>query len=173
MSIDFIADQFSHGEYGFTKLDRGDFARVRQWLDSPHVAEWWTPSEMELNAVQTDEAGYAAYIVDHAGLPFAYIQIIDAAFDPVLSEELDFPKGTIKLDQFVGDAQMVGFGHGVKFIKAFVAAMKENEAVKKLLVAPSKDNVFAARSYSQAGFRPEKTMHYMGVPVSVMGQKVA
>lgn len=172
MSIDILPDTFIQNEYGFKKVTRADFSQIRQWLDAPHLAEWWTPGEEELGAIQADEDGRTAFIVDHNALPFAYLQVVDASLDPALSEQLNIDKGTLKFDQFVGDTQMIGFGHGIKFIKAFVAAMKENPKVSKLMVTPAKDNVFAARSYSQAGFRPEKTINYQGLSVSVMGQAV-
>ncbi len=173
MSIDFIPAQFAHGEYGFKKAGQSDFSKIRHWLDAKHLSDWWTPSEEELGAIQASEPGHAAYIVDHQGWAFAYLHLTDPAYDPVLSEQLSFPAGTVKLDQFVGDAQMIGFGHGVKFIKAFVAAARGIPGVKKLLVTPAKGNVFAARSFSQSGFRPEKNLELIQGPVTVMGVSVA
>lgn len=173
MSIDFMESQFASGEYGFKKIGPGDFATVRRWLDSPHLADWWTPDENVLTAIQNDDAGYAAYIADHQGLPFAYIQAVEPGFDPVLVDQGDFPSGTIRLDQFVGDPQMIGFGHGIKVLKAFVAAMRTAPGVQKLLAVPAKDNVFAQRSFSQSGFRPEKTLDTLRGAYVLMGQKVA
>ncbi len=158
MSLTLLPADFSQGEYSFKKAGVKDLPQIRRWLDAKHLGEWWTPGEDELAAVMADEAGQAAYIVAHQGWAFAYAHVSDPAFDPALSEQIDFPKGTIRFDQFIGDTDMIGFGHGIKFIKAFVAAMKDAPGVTKLMVLPAKENVFAARTYSQCGFRSEKTI---------------
>ncbi len=172
MSLDHLPDSFTHGDYEFRKASRADLPTIRKWLDAHHLGEWWTPGEDELGAVMAGEAGLSAYIVIHQGWPFAYVQVADPAFDPVLSEQVDFPKGAIRFDQFIGDTNMIGFGHGIKFIKALVAAMRGVSGVTRLIVLPAKENVFAARSYSQCGFRTEKTLDLGKGPLMLMSQNV-
>lgn len=173
MSLTLLPAEFAQGDYRFKKADMRDLPMIRRWLDAKHLGEWWTPGEDELSAVMADEAGQAAYIVEHQGWPFAYAHVSDPAFDPALSELIDFPQGTIRFDQFIGDTDMIGFGHGAKFIKAFVGAMKAADGVNRLLVLPAKENVFAARTYTQAGFRTEKTLDYGRGPCLLMNQSVA
>lgn len=172
MSLASLPATCSQGAYEFRKASRTDAHIIRKWLDAEHVGEWWTPGEEELSAALTGETGLGAYIVSHQGWPFAYLQIADPAFDPVLSEQLDFPKGTIRLDQFIGDTNMIGFGHGINFIKAFIGCLKAIPDIRRLIVLPLKSNVFAARSYSQCGFRAERALDLGKGPVVLMVQNL-
>lgn len=173
MSISILPEQFSSGEYGFKKAARADFSKIRQWLEAPHLEDWWTPHMEDLNAMEAGMEGRSVYVVDHQGWAFAYIQFTDPAFDEELNAAANYPAGTVQFDQFVGDAQMIGFGHGIKFIKALVAASRGLPDVKKLLVTPAKDNIFAGRTYTQCGFRQERTLERINGAVIVMGQSVA
>lgn len=172
MSLTFIPASFAHGDYNFKQAGTGDLPRIRQWLSSGHLNGWWVPNEDELSAAMTQETGQVAYIVDYLGLPFAFLYICDPAHDPELSEQVDYPKGTVRIEQFVGDADMIGYGHGVKFIKAFVAAMKDTAGIARLIVLPAGDNLFAQRSFSQAGFRITQNISYRMVPCVLMQQSV-
>lgn len=173
MSLAFIPASFSNGQYGFARAGQKDLPRIRTWLLSPHLNGWWTPNEDELSAAISDQDGQAAYIADHQGFPFAYIYVCDPAHDPALSEQIDYPKGTVRIDQFIGDGDMVGHGHGVKFLKSFVAAMKETPGIEKLIALPARDNLFSQRSFSQAGFRAERAIDYQGQPYTLMSLPVA
>lgn len=172
MSLDSLPATCAQGAYEFRRASRADAHIVRQWLDAEHVGEWWTPAEEELSAALSGETGLNAYIVSYQGWPFAYLQIADPAFDPVLSEQVDFPKGTLRLDQFIGDTNMIGFGHGINFIKAFIKCLKDIPDIRRLIVLPMKSNVFAARSYSQCGFRSERTLELETGPMVLMGQNL-
>lgn len=173
MSLAFIPAAFTHDAYEFRKADWSDLPRIRIWLNAPHIAEWWTPTEDELSASLSDEAGQAAYLVEHNGLPFAFIYVCDPAHDPDLANQIDYPKGTVRIEQFVGDSDMIGHGHGVKFIKAFVAAMQGTTGISRLLALPARENIFAQRSYSQAGLRAGKTIEYRHLPHLLMARDVA
>lgn len=173
MSLAFIPASFTQDAYGFTKAGKKDLPRLRTWLSSPHLSGWWTPNEDELSSALANEAGQAAYLADHHGFPFAFIYVCDPAHDPALSEQIDYPKGTVRIDQFVGDGDMIGHGHGVKFLKSFVAAIKETPGIEKLIALPHKDNPFAQRSFSQSGFRAERTLEMGGQARVLMTQTVA
>lgn len=173
MSLAFIPDQFSHGEYGFQKADMNHLPRLRQWLAAPHLSGWWVPGEDILLTALAGQAGQAAYMVDHLGMLFAFLYVADPAHDPELNAQIDYPKGSIRFDQFIGDGDMVGHGHGVKFIKAFVAAMKAAPGINHLMAMPEKTNMFAQRTYSQAGLRTERPFEYDGRAFLLMSLSVA
>lgn len=172
MTIDFIPADFESGEYGFKKAGRAEFAKIRQWLSAPHLEDWWTPHMEDLSAMESGVEGRAVYVVAHQGFSFAYVQFTDPAYDEELTAAAVYPQGTVQFDQFVGDAQMIGFGHGIKFIKALVAAAKDMPGARKLLVTPAKSNIFAIRTYTQCGFRQERTLERINGEVAVMGQSV-
>lgn len=166
MSLAFIPSDFTHGEYTFRRATPADAARVRGWMQADHMRNWWMPDEGELSLALANDRGRAAYIVSHGGLAFAFIYVVDPAHDPLLGEALDYPAGTIRFEQFVGDADMIGHGHGVGFVKAFVGAVRTMPGLSRLLTLPLKENVFAQRTYTQCGLRsrqgaPESLSAYL------------
>lgn len=170
MTIATLPAHFTGGDYAFTRVTSAALPKIRGWLGAGHLGDWWTPTGEELGAVAAgDDPGRTAYLVAYDGWAFAYLQLTDIAFDPVFSEQLSFPPGTLRVDQFIGDAAMIGFGHGIKFLKGFVDSIAANGAVKKLVALPSDDNFFAVRTYSQAGFRLEKTLETPVGTYSAMG----
>lgn len=155
-----MKDTFDQNGYHFQKLRQGDLRLVRYWLMEPHVADWWTPAEEDIRIMEKEmrdpRANVTRYIVSHGARDFAYIQVYDPSGDTEFWGENPQPQGTFGIDQFIGDPQMIGFGHGTNFIKAFVAELKTQPEVKRIIVDPAPDNAPAMRCFSQVGFRKEK-----------------
>lgn len=154
-----MPELFDQNGYHFQKLRQGDLRLIRYWLMEPHVADWWTPAEEDISIMEKEmrdpRANVMRYVVSQGGRDFAYIQV----YNPVGDEFwVDNPQvaGTYGIDQFIGDPQMIGFGHGTNFIKAFVAQLRQQPEVKRVIVDPAPDNVPAIRCYSQVGFKKEK-----------------
>src|SRR3984893_2140523 len=106
-------------DYAFRPMTATDLPLIRRWLETPHGAAWWhDPAEQfELVSGDLDHPGMAQYIVASDALPFAYLQCYtlsdwNTGFGPQ-------PAGTRGLDQFIGEADMLGRGHGAAFIRAF------------------------------------------------------
>src|SRR3954465_12703454 len=105
--------------YEFVPLAAADLPLIRRWLETSHVPELWhDPAEQfELVSGDLDHPDMAQYTVALGGRPFAYLQCYNLSdwntgFGPQ-------PSGTRGLDQFIGDADMVGRGHGSAFIRSF------------------------------------------------------
>jgi aminoglycoside 6'-N-acetyltransferase len=128
-----------------------DLAIVRVWQAAPHVREWWDDEEITL--VREDEPAMDQYIVAIAGQPFAYLQCyLQSAYpENGLGRH---PPGTRGIDQFIGEPDMVGRGHGSAFIRAFVDGLLTAGA-KRVIADPDPRNTRAIRAYAKAGFRPE------------------
>ncbi len=153
--------QFSLNGYDFKKTTPSDVPQIKIWMASPHITDWWTPDTQALSILeqgQMDETHKRCYIVSHGGRSFGFIQCYDPVGDVEYWGENPQSAGTYGLDQFVGDVEMLGFGHGTNFIKAFVAALKEQPDVKRIIVDPAPYNAPAIRSYTQVGFRRERTI---------------
>ena len=98
-------------DYAFVPMTTADLPLIRRWLETPHVSQWWhDPAEQfELVSGDLDHPDMAQYIVASDRRPFAYLQCYNLSdwntgFGPQ-------PLGTRGLDQFIGEADMLGRGH--------------------------------------------------------------
>ena len=62
--------------------------------------------------------------------------------------------GTRGLDQFIGEADMLGCGHGSGFIRTFIDQLFAR-GVPRIVIDPSPANPRAIRAYEKAGFVPQ------------------
>ena len=136
--------------YTFHPMSAADMPLIRRWLEAPHVAEWWhDPETLEFVGGDLDHPDLAQFIVSHNDRPFAYLQCYQigdwhVSFGPQ-------PVGTRGLDQFIGEADMLGFGHGSSFIRAFIDQLFAR-GVPRIVIDPSPSNARAIRAYEKAGF---------------------
>jgi aminoglycoside 6'-N-acetyltransferase len=142
--------------YAFRPMTADDLPTVRQWLGTPHVAQWWGDPEEQLALVRDDLAHPAMdqFIVEHERRPFAYLQ----CYDPGAWANHGFgalPPGARGIDQFIGLEDMIDRGHGGAFIRAFVDGLLK-AGVPQVLTDPSPDNRRAIKAYEKAGFRKQR-----------------
>jgi aminoglycoside 6'-N-acetyltransferase len=135
-------------------MSAGDLALVRGWLARPHVAEWWQDAD-EFEYVSGDLAHHdvAQFIVTVDERPLGYLQCYNigewnAGFGPQ-------PSGTRGIDQFIGEADLIGRGHGSAFIRRFIEELLGN-GTPRVVVDPSPANPRAIRAYEKAGFRRDR-----------------
>ncbi|MBN8520377.1 MAG: acetyltransferase [Alphaproteobacteria bacterium] len=162
MILPALSQKFAHNGYEFSDVASADIPMIREWLRSPHLTDWWTPSVEDMADISSGLSTAAAryFLVSYQGRPYALIQCSDLGSDLVRTNRLgdDYPvePGTFAIHQFVGDVEMLGFGHGTNFIKAFITELKRQPEVKRLMVTPAQDNAPAIKCYAQAGFRKDK-----------------
>jgi aminoglycoside 6'-N-acetyltransferase len=142
--------------YDFRPMTVGDLGMVRQWLQWPHVVEWWGEPDEQFQLVSgdLDHPDMDQFIVATGGRPFGYIQ----RYDPEDWPPHPFgaqPQGTLGIDQFIGEPDMIDRGHGSAFIRAFVEHALA-EGTPRVLTDPDPVNTRAVRAYEKAGFRPER-----------------
>ena len=136
--------------YVFRPMTAADLPLVRRWLTHSHVAEWWhDPETFEFVSGDLSHPDLAQFIVSLNGRPFAYLQCYQIGewhdgFGPQ-------PVGTRGLDQFIGEAEMFGCGHGSAFMRAFIDQLFAR-GVPRIVVDPRPDNSRAIRSYEKVGF---------------------
>jgi aminoglycoside 6'-N-acetyltransferase len=140
--------------YHFRPLSVADLPLVRRWLDYPHVSEWWGDPMRGLANI-TDHFGDPTidmFMVTYRGVPLGYQQCYDPhaeAGHPLR----DQPVGTRGIDQFIGEPDFVGRGHGSAFIRAFVERLFDTGA-PRVVTDPDPRNARAIRAYAKAGFHP-------------------
>jgi aminoglycoside 6'-N-acetyltransferase len=138
-------------DYAFRPMTSDDLPVIRQWLARPHVRKWWgDPSEQyDLVSGDLDEPAMDQFIVSAGSNEFAYLQCYDlTAWNSGFGEH---PRGTRGIDLFIGEADMIGCGHGSAFIRAFADERLRNGA-PRMVTDPDPANSRAVRAYEKAGF---------------------
>jgi aminoglycoside 6'-N-acetyltransferase len=138
--------------YDFRPLTRADLPLVRTWLVQPHVARWWGEVDAEMADIETilTDPHVEAYLMLLDGRPVGYFQ----HYDPNAEADHPFrgePEGTLGFDLSIGDAGLIGRGHGSAFIRAF-AERAFAQGAPRLITDPHPDNAASIRAFEKAGF---------------------
>jgi aminoglycoside 6'-N-acetyltransferase len=138
--------------YAFRPLRRDDPSLVRFWLQRPHVARWWGEIDKEMAEVESilDDPHVAAFLMLLDGRAVGYFQ----HYDP--NAEADHPfrgesAGTLGVDLSIGEADLIGRGHGSAFIRTFVEKAFA-DGVPRIITDPHPDNTASVRAFEKAGF---------------------
>ncbi|MGA7429759.1 MAG: GNAT family N-acetyltransferase [Xanthobacteraceae bacterium] len=138
--------------YAFRLMLAADLPMVRNWLEAPHVAEWWGDPDEQFVLVRDDleHPAMQQFIVAIDDRPFAYLQ----SYDPIAWPDNGFgaqPDGTRGLDQFIGETDMIGCGHGSVLIRSFIERLVKS-GTPRVVTDPDPANGRAVRAYEKAGF---------------------
>jgi aminoglycoside 6'-N-acetyltransferase len=141
---------------------------VALWLQTPEVVRWWGEPEAQLALIieDLDEPSMRQWIVEHDGLPFAYVQAYRAQAwpEPHLSH---LPSGAEAIDAFVGVPDMIGRGHGGAFLRMFAEMLTANGAAAVVIDSDAR-NHRARRAYACAGFVGDEVVDTDDGPVVLM-----
>ncbi len=124
---------------------------LMSWLNRAHVRRWWGPPKV-ISAKDLADPRVARWIVSHEGTPFAYMQDYtvhgweDHHFAPL-------PQGSRGIDQYIGEPDMIGIGHGPAFMAQRIKTLLETGA-PALATDPHPDNTRAIAAYRKLGFAP-------------------
>lgn len=140
--------------YSFRRATIADLPRLHEWVQTAPVRQWWIEADGEPSARMGAEdlaaPDVAMWIVSLDGRPFAFLQ----DYDPHAEAGHHFahlPPGSRGIDQFIGEPDLIGCGHGTAFIKARLAALAA-QGVPAVGTDPHPDNARAIRAYEKAGF---------------------
>jgi aminoglycoside 6'-N-acetyltransferase len=142
--------------YQFLPMSAADLPLVRRWLAAPHVTQWWGDPDEQFGLVSEDleQPAMDQFVVTIDGRPFAYLQCYDQRAWPDNGLGIH-PPGTRGIDQFIGEPDMTGRGHGSAFIRAFIVDLMRAET-PRVLTDPDPTNARAIRAYERAGFRKDR-----------------
>lgn len=147
--------------FEFIPLIEKDIPLLCEWLNRPHLQEWWRQEEVTLETVRKKylprvfEADTARpFLVYLERKPIGYIQFY-RAFEGDLDWWPDKPgPGVLGIDQFLANENQLGKGIGTVMIAQFVKMlMKDNKNITEIRVDPRPDNQRAIRCYKKVGFR--------------------
>ena len=138
--------------YTFRALEQRDLKLLKNWIALPHWQEWWGGTEAEIAAIEDslESDSIERMIVEFSGKPLAYVQ----TYDPHLEDNhpyQDQPFGTLGVDIAIGEAELLGKGHGSAILSA-LADMVFEEGIPRLIIDPDPANLRAIKSYEKAGF---------------------
>ncbi len=144
------------GGYQFRPMTHDDLRMVRRWLTAPHVAEWWHDADdFAFVSGDLDHPDMAQFIVTFEGRPFAYLQCyrMDDVYKagPWSGCLGEHPAGTRGIDQFIGEADMMGKRHGSAFVRQFIDELLKC-GTPRIVIDPDPSNPRAIRAYEKAGF---------------------
>lgn len=140
--------------YAFRPMTEADLPLVQCWLRTPHVSAWWRDADrFAFVSGDLSHPDLAQFIVTMDQRPLGYLQCYHMSewhigFGPQ-------PAGTRGLDQFIGEADLVGRGHGSALIRQFAARLL-NDGTPRVVVDPDPANARAIRAYEKASFARDR-----------------
>ena len=128
----------------FSPLEKPDHSVLLEWLQLPHVKEWWDDGDDTLEKVSThyssDPDTTHRFLIRDDARPIGYIQ----------SYRID--KSTAGIDLFLAKTDYLDRGIGTEAVLLFTAMLGENRGISKFVVDPEPGNLRAIRCYEKAGF---------------------
>ncbi|TMH57193.1 MAG: GNAT family N-acetyltransferase [Betaproteobacteria bacterium] len=147
----------------FRPMLEADLPLLHEWIQRPHVAEWWGGGLIGESLEDTrrkylprlePDFPVKGYIALLAGEPLGFIQSYVAVEcgDGWWEDETD--PGVRGIDQFLADGSKLGQGLGSQLVTAFVRNLFHDPNVTKVQADPDPKNARAIRCYEKVGFRP-------------------
>lgn len=154
----------------FVSLHPSHFLLLQQWLNAPHVAQWWPhdggASQWTLADVVAKYSSYVngykvvdgikkpihAFVACIDNTPCGYIQYYNAYDFPRGYVLHDLPESLAAIDLFIGDAAYLGKGLGVVMIDAFLSQHVFPQ-FHACFVDPDIHNAAAIATFKKCGFK--------------------
>ncbi len=146
----------------FRPLQEADLPLLTEWLNRPHILEWWSGGDAAANVATTrakylpridEDSPVKAYIAVLADEPIGFIQSYVALGSGGGWWEEERDPGVRGIDQFVCDSGRLGQGLGTAMVNAFVRGLFADPGVTRVQADPDPANARAIRCYVKAGFR--------------------
>ena len=130
-------------KYAFQPVTPADFDRLAVWFSAPHVARWWGEADGELQEIRTHmtSASVRPFVILMDGRSIGYIQSYDIHGEDDHPYR-DQPSGTQGIDQFIGEADLIGRGHGTRIADAFARRLF-GEGTRRVVIDPDPANAAA------------------------------
>lgn len=145
-------------EFEFKPLTESDIQLLFEWLNRPHVVEWWD-GPVSLGQVRDEYlprfgcSSVRPYLAFLHGRPVGFIQSYVVMAEQASGwwpDERD--PGAVGIDQFLADAENLGKGIGTEMVAQFTSFLFRDPAVTKIQTDPAPTNLRAIRCYEKAAF---------------------
>ena len=139
-------------EYTFRRFNTEDLGLVAGWLRTPEVSKWYPDADyIEDIEEQIEDNRVCQKLVSFNDTPIAYLQDYD--IHGWSDHHLSFlPKGSRGLDTFIGNSNMIGLGHGTRYLELYLISLFE-KGIPALGIDPNIKNQRAIRVYQKIGFQ--------------------
>lgn len=158
----------SDSPYAFRSARAEDLPLFARWLKTPEVVCWWGDPDEQYRLIADDLGvpAMAQWVVSCEGRPFAYVQAYQVRTWP--QPHLAYlPEGAVAIDVFIGEPDMLGRGHGARFLRLFAERLRADGA-PVVVTDPHVDNHRARRAYRRAGFSGDTAVDTDDGPAVVM-----
>jgi len=160
--------------YTFAPLREEDLDLIHGWLLEPHVKRWWDDGvkapypdaviQDYRDAIQGKDPTYH-YVARIDERSAGMIQHYRIADDPEYAAALALGEDAIGVDLFIGEADLIGRGHGPAMLSQFLREVAfPFHQIDVCVIGPSVKNVAAIRAYEKAGFRALREATVPGEP---------
>ena len=145
---------------------------MRRWLLEPHVKRWWDDGvkmpypDAEIadyrEAIHGKDSTYR-YLAEIDDRPVGLLQHYRIADSPEYAEALALGEDAIGVDLFIGEAGLLGLGHGPAMLRQFLRDLAfPFHGIDICVIGPSVKNTAAIRAYEKAGFRALREVRVPG-----------
>lgn len=139
----------------FKLLEQSGIRQIYDWIQKPHVKQWWLDSNIWPEFKQKFESKLkspyrACFVIYIENKPVGYIQSYIANKFPEWQSE---PDGTYGMDIFIGETNYIGKGYGSRIVAQFVKELFKSPKVLRVIINPDIKNSAAIRAYERVGFR--------------------
>jgi aminoglycoside 6'-N-acetyltransferase len=148
-------------------MSTADLPMIRRWLGTPEVVRWWGEPDQQYALVSgdLDHPDMDQFVVSLDGRAFAYIQTyLLSTWNQGFGAH---PANTRGIDQFIGEGDMIGRGHGSRFIRGFVEGLLGG-GIPRVVTDPDPANARAVRAYENAGFERDRVVDTPDGPALLM-----
>ena len=148
-------------QLSFRPMGRDDLPRLHDWLQQPHVAEWWDDAAETIEGVEArygerveGTSPVTPWVVEVDGTPVGWVQWYRVADEAEWFPGVAIPPDTVALDLAIGDPAYVGKGHGRRILLEFVHHVVRTTmpGCPEVWIDPDPRNERAVRAYRAAGF---------------------
>ena len=161
----------------FRPMLETDLPVLHEWIQRPHVAEWWGGAGASAYIEDTKRkylprldpgSSVKGYFALLGGEPIGFIQSYVALGCGNGWWESETDPGVRGIDQFLGDGSRLGQGLGTRMVMAFLQRLYEDPSVTRVQTDPDPANRRAIRCYKKAGFRIVETIVTPNGPALLM-----
>lgn len=141
--------------FSFRPIEEADFQILYEWLQLPHIKEWWDDGDDTLEKVREhytrdpNETKRFILLYNNDGqellMPFGYFQYYFQS------------EGIIGIDQFLADSKVLNCGIGTQATSAFIDMIIKLHSPSAIIIDPEPENKRAIRCYEKVGFQFYKT----------------
>src|SRR5256885_1704246 len=161
--------------YAFAPLGVKCFPSAGGGFREPLVLRWWVEGirlpypEAEIEEYRAALHGEPTYrYVAHVdGRPVGMFQHYRIGDSPEYAAALGLDEEAVGADLFIGEADLVGRGHGPAMLRAFLRDVAfPFHQLETCVIGPSVKNTSAIRAYEKAGFTPLRLVQVPDEPDS-------